>query len=142
MIPTDDLVRVVGIVCWVVVIGRGLRARTLNELWWACVLLAVVTTLAITSNAQWIADVTGVGALATLLSDVAAVGAAALVVRSQARSSGPTERAPVPATCSSRRSGARCWASWAPGLSAPHTADAAATHPTVALHWLLLHLFC
>lgn len=139
MIGADDIVRAIAILSWAVVIWRGLRARSLDETWWACVLLALTTTLSITSNAQLLADVTGVGALATLLANGSAVLAAALLVRWQSLASIRADHAPLPLPLLVGCTGAVLAGLVATWLSASHAADTPATHPAVALHWLLLH---
>ena len=139
MITADDVVRAIAILCWAVVIWRGVRARRLDETWWACLLLAVTTTVTITSNAQLLADLTGVSALATLLANVAAVLAAAVLVRWQAQASIRADHRPVPLPALVGCTGVALAGLVATWLSAPHAAATPATHPAVALHWLLLH---
>jgi hypothetical protein len=139
MITADDVVRAIAILCWAVVIWRGVRARRLDETWWACLLLAGTTTVTITSNAQLLADLTGVSALATLVANVAAVLAAAVLVRWQAQASIRADHRPVPLPALVGCTGAVLTGLVATWLSAPHAAATPATHPAVALHWLLLH---
>ncbi|MGI5126418.1 DUF6545 domain-containing protein [Pseudonocardia sp. CA-107938] len=139
MITADDVVRAIAILCWGVVILRGVRARRLDETWWACLLLAVTTTVTIASNAQLLADLTGIGALATLLADVTAVLAAAVLVRGLAHASVRADHRPVPAAAVVGGTAVAVVGLVATWLSAPHSASTSATHPAVALHWLLLH---
>jgi hypothetical protein len=139
MITADDVARAIAILCWAVVIWRGVRARHLDETWWACLLLALTTTVTITSNAQLLADLTGVGALATLVANVTAVLAAAVLVRWQAQASIRADHRPVPLAALVGCTGVAVAGLLATWLSAPHAATTPATHPAVALHWLLLH---
>lgn len=139
MIAADDVVRAIAILCWAVVIWRGLRARSLDETWWACLLLALTTTVSIMSNAQLLADVTGVSALATLVANTTAVLSAALLVRWQALASTRADDGPIPLPALVGCTGVVVTGLVATWLSAPHSADTPATHPAVALHWLLLH---
>jgi len=139
MITADDVVRAIAILCWAVVIWRGVRARHLDETWWACLLLAVTTTVTIASNAQLLADFTGVSALATLVANVATVLAAAVLVRWQAQASIRADHRPVPLPVLVGGTGVALTGLVATWLSAPHAASTPATHPAIALHWLLLH---
>jgi hypothetical protein len=139
MITADDVVRAIAILCWAVVIWRGIRARRLDETWWACVLLAVGATVSITSNAQLLADLTGVSAVATLVANTTAVLAAAVLVRWQAQASIRADHRPVPLPALVGCTGVALTGLVATWLSAPHATSASATHPAVALHWLVLH---
>lgn len=139
MISVDDSVRALAILAWAVVIWRGVRARSLDETWWSCVLLAFAATVTITSNAQLLADVTGVSALATLLANVSAVLAAALLVRWQALASIRADHGPFPIPALVGCAGVAVAGLVVTWLSAPHSPDTAATHPAIALHWLTVH---
>ena len=131
MISADDVVRAIAILCWAAVIWRGIRARRLDETWWACLLLALGATVTITSNAQLLADLTGVSALATLVANVTAVLAAAVLVRWQAQASIRADHRPVPLPVLVGCTGVALTGLVATWLSAPHGSAASATHPAV-----------
>lgn len=81
----DNVFRVLSIAIWIAVIWRGLLARGLSELWWACVLLGITATLTISTTVEWFDTVTGHLWLSALVPNLAAVTAATLVVRWQIR---------------------------------------------------------
>jgi hypothetical protein len=80
-----------------------------------------------------------VSALATLVANLSAVLAAALLVRWQSLASIRADQGPFPLPVLVGCTGVVLAGLVATWLSAPHSADTPATHPAVALHWLLLH---
>lgn len=148
---TDNAFRVVSIAIWVAVIWRGVLARGLSELWWSCVLLAVITTLRIGSNVAWFDAVTGHIWLSVLVSNLAAVAAATLVVRWQTKVSyfaeAPRAHQQV-LLAAMTTTMAVLVATWfaAPLATAPAAEEtwipqSVLSDPFMAVHWLVYYLF-
>ncbi|NMI01652.1 DUF6545 domain-containing protein [Pseudonocardia acidicola] len=91
-VVVENVYRGIAVALWVAVLRRGLRASKLGASWWASVLLALVATLKIGSNAELFDRLTGHVWLSVLVANLAAAAAAALVVGSQLVAARPPGR--------------------------------------------------